>query len=1353
MVAMLEESYSAAWLAPRTRPATWRACCREHARVRVVLFSLLKGVIRTPMTNGKVDYDQVPVGASIWVTVTDEGSPLHGRPILITKRPDGQFALEGGSGYQHWHDKGGTDEAGRRVAARRHLVLNVGSPRSTAADKALAGKLQERDVKKEQFLASRRAAAHARREAAKQTRKAFNIPENVVFNRQDLAEHKGRLTEALQAGGAAPEEAQKWAGAVVRDMGVLSRRFNAYHVAKRAALARDVVGGQMLPDLATNDAHPDAEASVAHDPAQQFDFDYQPAVDAILAAQARKEEQGLAPLSEAEAEQLAQRANEQQLQEALDASDPAPSTPEDDAAELAEEGTPPQPGADQVLGEAGPPVAAFPDQADLGEFGAGGQAGGSDISFVPPEEAPPPPPLPKKEKPPPKYTLAKIDAWTAANVDEAAQSLDAFRREVAARTNAQQLKEELKEYEGLRLITPAAIDRQALTADPVGDEAADKALDELLEHYRRQATVPEAGRFYEAIGDHWNDAIPYADGIGAFAEKGAISAVTGILGDTGMLDARIDVGRIVQELGIEAAAYALAGNIAMEHGKTRLNVNGQDVNKIDDLVARLTHFNATTLKQTEDRALDRHAELQRQATVIDDALQTGELALEELGEGETRPDMATTPNARVRWIKERAHAEGTRLLAENIYAQRQNLGAALGSMQMSATLLHALEATAANARRGDPQAQFVTLHYGDNKIGRDEAMKKLRLTQGAMVADHDLRMGHSLRIDTTKLHRYISRIQGDGARNEDWEKTKTSDAGVQDRGGQEVVPEYTIPFFKETFTDADGEEKPAYVRRNQRNDIEWLRKSGGGVITRTTGAGKTNTTLGFMAHQLQANPNYHGVVAVPATRAEQWAKEAANFTTLPVHLVPDNAKPHEVDHHLRDFNAKQGGVLLLSHKLAARHAEQLQTLYASGKLHGLALDEPQEMMGAAKTAKLTGGAQALMKVGQRRETVPTKAGGERVVATPDPKFHRIALTATPAKREPVQAYDLVNWTNPGALGPRTRFRRAFEGFSQGTNAADNALARMVYKEIGPYVSGDEEVTHPFDLKVAEHQVQRTPAQRARQKAIETTAASEMKRLSDERVATLKKNPVNKARTPQQLRRDANAWARERVADQHRHNLDAGEVLTDAEGRERLADPAQAGRENAKIQAFLHQVDQYPRSDKHVVFVNGPHQRAAVTQALRDKGYSQNAIKNMTREAGGQSEARKLAWKQGGADVPFLLIDRQSASGHNLQEGDHLHVLGAPDDAAQLLQAQGRVARGNKTTDTTIHTYKTTDSPFESRDWERIDGGMKLMSAVAPGLAKKFVSQAAKARDRAVAEYGRAGAPRSEGGEDLAEAAD
>src|SRR6185295_6919024 len=93
--------------------------------------------------------------------------------------------------------------------------------------------------------------------------------------------------------------------------------------------------------------------------------------------------------------------------------------------------------------------------------------------------------------------------------------------------------------------------------------------------------------------------------------------------------------------------------------------------------------------------------------------------------------------------------------------------------------------------------------------------------------------------------------------------------------------------------EVDGQ--PHKWRTEQRNDIEWLRKTGGGVITRVTGAGKTNTALGYYGHQLAANKNYTAAIVVPKGKASEWHSEAQKFSNLPVVPIPDDAKRGDVE--------------------------------------------------------------------------------------------------------------------------------------------------------------------------------------------------------------------------------------------------------------------------------------------------------------------------------------------------------------------------------------------------------------------------------------------------------------------------
>ena len=140
--------------------------------------------------------------------------------------------------------------------------------------------------------------------------------------------------------------------------------------------------------------------------------------------------------------------------------------------------------------------------------------------------------------------------------------------------------------------------------------------------------------------------------------------------------------------------------------------------------------------------------------------------------------------------------------------------------------------------------------------------------------------------------------------------------------------------------------------------------------------------------------------------------------------------------------------------------------------------------------------------------------------------------------------------------------------------------------------------------------------------------------------------------------------------------------------------------------------------KHVLFVESKAQRRAVVADLREAGYKTTQIKNITGIARpSEVERRKQMWKRGKEKIPFIIIDKTSCAGHNLQEGDVLHVLGAPQDAAQYLQAQGRLARSPRVGDVDVATYRYKDNPWENLHWDKLQAQLKLLKATAPGLFK------------------------------------
>jgi len=125
----------------------------------------------------------------------------------------------------------------------------------------------------------------------------------------------------------------------------------------------------------------------------------------------------------------------------------------------------------------------------------------------------------------------------------------------------------------------------------------------------------------------------------------------------------------------------------------------------------------------------------------------------------------------------------------------------------------------------------------------------------------------------------------------------------------------------------------------------------------------------------------------------------------------------------------------------------------------------------------------------------------------------------------------------------------------------------------------------------------------------------------------------------------------------------------------------------------------------------------VTAALLESGFRRSQVKNICQGTDASDVHKRKAQWQNDPNCRFIIIDSSSCTGHNLQEGSYLHVLGAPKDAAEQLQTYGRICRSPRHGDVQIFGYRT-DSPFESEDWHRLDEQIKLIQATAPSLLEE-----------------------------------
>lgn len=1268
--------------APIVPPAFLAACAAyQPGTLAIALNRILKATIRTPMKDGRVDYDSVPVGASIWVTVTDSSSPLHGRPILITKRPDHKFALTGGAGWQHYKDHvvgdKGNDDIGKQ-RARKHLVLEgVGKKPETEEQKAKAGELAE---KRKKIAEAQRERRQNRNAAANGLLQAAGIDITNQTSDREFEKLRERTEKEAAAAGMNKQQARQFVGLAIAEGKKLRDRLQLQRAEVKALAAahalqhhRDSLDEQHVALL---DRLPDPD--VMHDrPVIGVDelrhlIDEGATPVAIEHAIKQAANDTWADLHEEAYEQARQAEPTPTPGPVQDWSEHGADGDWDDTALTAPPAQHPaspdhaphahQPGAGadtpttDATGDNTPqPVApSFDDSAesDVDEADEEEEDEDPDIEPEPDElDELDEPEQPQEPEPEPD------DPGRDGRIEEIKQLASAFAAYQQAHQTVKTESESALKMRRELFLDSATVEnlRQNLSAAGLTDETLDLLISKYNEPHR--AHPPDA--LYEALGDHWNDQLSYASGIGHYAASGAAAAFTGLLGKH--LGGTVDVARLIDASSIEAAATAMAYRLRDE-------LSPADYDRALD---EITRHNATNQQRTEERALQLHKRLQVERKEIQRQRETGELE----GKGDQVAellDRMSSGDLDAKAVEK--YATSIRLEADNLLRQRENLGTALGSLQASAAIVEAMTRAKRTAKKKD---FAVRLSFGDNQEAAVEQLHALGLG-GRGKPGYDLQRGYYIEVPAQALRRQmtVTKQQTDFAAEMEQIKTDSSSTAG-----------YSVPFWRDRWKDADGNEGAYEWRTEQRNDIEWLKRTGGGVITRVTGAGKTNTALGFFGHKLAENKNYTAAIVVPKGKSSEWHDEAQKFSTLPTIPIPDDAKRPEVARIIQ--SAGRGKLFVMSHDQAARFADLLE----DADLDGLALDEPHMLTGRGKSKKMSTGAQRIMRLGNEKR----RTGGD---------FHRIAMTATPAKNDPVNAYDLVNWVAPGRVGSRARFQRAYTGgFGAGTNAQEEAIYKQVLQQLGPYMSGERLTTPSFKTFHHETTVTRSAPQIERQREIERAAKATIEQRVAERLRRAANDPLLIQKYGRAWRAkvaaDETAKAQADIALQHRANLHGGE-------------------NNPKIEAAIQKIKSAgaDKDTKHVFFVDSAEQRQSLVEALKREGFRPNQIANMaastTSISGEQLSQRREKFKKD-ADVPFVIIDKITAAGHNLQEGSHLHVLGTPTDAATYLQAQGRIKRDPRKSDAHIHTYKYNDSPFEASDWANLERQLKILQATAPGL--------------------------------------
>ena len=1135
---------------------------------------IAKAVIDTPMKDGSFDAEAVPVGASVWITVTNPSSPLHGRPIMITKRPDNLFALTGGGGISS--------------DARRHMVL-TGSPKKSRRDKDLEEAVKEAEEYNEPLRAARRRftedSRRELREAATDMMEAMGLSE---LDTSEFVEHKAEIQEYVSSVMGDTSQAQRVTNLIMRQAVAAERSVRERVQRERQTKVLKARLGERL-DFGNRSDNTEERTPVTMTLPQVDDLDEltKPEQDLVIARHFDQQIEKYFDEDRAEEEAAVQDIIEFE-EDVLDADDRTPTLP---------------------LGTSIKPLV-----------------------------------LESEEK-----------------LNEAVEKVQEYWNK---RHEVEEIDKAIKKVP-LVQITPSAV--EAIKTQDIMPMSIAEVRERADAELERAMTENTALSLYDALGEHWNDDISLSDSLRSRGGRdttmqfhinaGASSALAALGKD--VLGARYDTSRLITDGNIELAAAGMALEVARKHSTTS--------DAYRNIVNQLRQHNAMNQKATEVRALDRHAKLAKQYETIQKQKQSGELL--------DKVQIST-------------------LETDNLIAQRQNLGTALGSLQSSATFLDHLEKL-----QGSKRAPVLSIGVGNQNDLAEALRDKLNLKR-----DYDIDVSDpnniKLNVGLSSISKYVKAAPDVSTQESVYDYLKTSMEGVsEDENGNLVVDDYDVPLWRDKFTDAAGQEFDYKWRVEQRNDIEWLREAtkkselnpdgvGGGLITRVTGAGKTNTALGFFGHKISEDPDYKGLVVVPRGRAAQWQEEAARFSDIKTVLIPDGMAKAEVDEILAD--SKPGTVHIMGHREAAKSHEvigfmQSDPEFSKGKFSGVVIDEPQELQARGQSGNMGALGKRLMKL---------------------PFNHRVGLTATPARRDPTEAYDLIKWTQGSSkqLGSKAAFVRTFSGFSGGTNAQDSAINKLFYDTIKPFISGDR-ITSP-SFKVSRNQigVRRSEAQRIRQTEIEQDADSYVQERRNQLMQEARENPRHSLRTGQNwentLSRRATNIARAEVQAQHKENMNGGDYNM-----------------NAKIQSFRQSLEQNP-DQKHVVFIESADQRRSLANMFKDMGMNNNHVKNIASSAvsmtGREMASRAKAFRDD-PRVRIIMIDTQSASGYNLQSGDNLHVLGAPDSAATYLQAQGRVARMPRVGDVSIHTYQYEDVPTEQAHWNDIDTQLKVLQAASPGM--------------------------------------
>ncbi|TYK48435.1 SNF2-related protein [Actinomadura decatromicini] len=240
------------------------------------------------------------------------------------------------------------------------------------------------------------------------------------------------------------------------------------------------------------------------------------------------------------------------------------------------------------------------------------------------------------------------------------------------------------------------------------------------------------------------------------------------------------------------------------------------------------------------------------------------------------------------------------------------------------------------------------------------------------------------------------------------------------------------------------EELDAELRPYQERGLAWLAFMDGlglgALLADDMGLGKTISVLSLLVHEREGGAAPGPTLAIlPMSLVGNWQREAARFTPKLRVYVHHGTGRHRGDDLVRA--AAGADLVLTTYGTATRDAESLAEI----AWERVVCDE----------------AQALKNSGTRQ------ARAVRGI----PARNRIALTGTPVENHLTELWSIMEFANPGLLGPRAAFRRRFaipierDGDEQAALALKRATQPFVLRRLKTDTSIISDLPEKQEIKV------------------------------------------------------------------------------------------------------------------------------------------------------------------------------------------------------------------------------------------------------------------------------------------------